>query len=58
MSVCPMHAISDDGFDRTACGGRCGSNMAILGADVCGKCVVGMPCTSRDPSGNGGENDG
>ena len=58
MSVCPMQAISDEGFDRTACGGRCESNMDILGADVCGKCVVGMPCTSGDPSDDGGENDG
>ena len=50
MRACPIHALGDSGFDRDACGERCFSNKDVFGEDVCGKCVVGMPCSFRDPS--------
>ena len=50
IRACPIHALGVGGFDRDACGSRCYSNKEVLGEDVCGKCVVGMPCSFKDPS--------
>lgn len=50
MDVCPVSALSDDGFDRSACEGRCNSNLPLVDFHICGKCMVGMPCTFSDPT--------
>ena len=48
---CPIGALGERGtFDRRACYDRLNGFDRRLGADVCGKCVVGLPCTFRDPS--------
>jgi epoxyqueuosine reductase QueG len=50
---CPAGAYKDGFFDRHACYSRCLHNAALhneLGfADVCGKCLCGLPCSSRSP---------
>lgn len=48
--VCPGEALDGKGFDRDACDRRCDENGRALGPTVCGKCMVGMPCSFRDPS--------
>lgn len=51
---CPVGALDERGaFDRRACYERLCDFDRRLGADVCGKCVVGLPCTFRDPSAPG-----
>lgn len=52
--VCVQHcwsgALTEGGFDRHKCYGVCGQNDAIYpGAHVCGKCVVGLPCSFKRP---------
>ena len=52
---CHVGAYNNDGvFDRHKCYEACLKNAEIhrtIGlADVCGKCLVGLPCSSRDPS--------
>ncbi|MDR2158803.1 MAG: hypothetical protein LBP23_01910 [Treponema sp.] len=51
---CPAGAYGPGGFDRHACYAQCLDNAEkyrSLGlADVCGKCLVSVPCTRRDPS--------
>lgn len=51
---CPAGAYTPEGFDRHRCYARCLENARryeSLGlADVCGKCVTGLPCSLRDPS--------
>lgn len=43
---CPSGALSERGFDRRACLEMCERNDALYpGADVCGKCVVNLPCS-------------
>ena len=52
---CVAGALTETGanFDRHACYSVCLQNAerhADLGlADVCGRCAVGVPCTSTDP---------
>ena len=49
---CVASALRDDGFDRRACWDVCCENAAIHQhpeALVCGKCDVGLPCSSRIP---------
>ena len=50
---CPSEALSADRFDRKACYARCLMNeerwLSLGKADVCGKCLVGVPCTLRNP---------
>lgn len=50
---CPSEALSADGFDRQKCYATCLKNeerwQALGKADVCGKCLVGVPCTLGDP---------
>ncbi len=48
---CPIGALTEEGFDRLKChlhlegNGKKTSN----GATVCGKCLVGMPCSFKRP---------
>lgn len=47
---CFSGALSVDGFDRFKCYDECLKNEVLhSGADVCGKCVVGLPCSFRRP---------
>ncbi len=50
---CVNEALFVDRFDRHRCYAKClenGRAFALLGkADVCGKCVVGLPCSFRVP---------
>jgi len=52
---CPVSAYGGSGnFDRYACYQVCLKNAKLyhqtIGfADVCGKCLVGLPCSSREP---------
>jgi epoxyqueuosine reductase QueG len=51
---CPIGALSEDGFDRQACWALCLENADPAKgtgiADVCGKCVSGVPCAIVDPA--------
>jgi hypothetical protein len=51
---CVNDALHDDGFDRFRCYQMCLANSELhrsLGtADVCGKCLVGVPCSFTDPA--------
>ncbi len=46
---CVGNALTPDSFDRQACWRACEENEGLYGADVCGKCDVGLPCSSRVP---------
>jgi len=52
---CPVKAYEESGnFNRHACYKVCLKNAALyketIGfADVCGKCLVGLPCSSKEP---------
>lgn len=51
--LCVQHcftgALTESGFDRFKCLAQCMKNDAIYpGADVCGKCVVELPCSHRE----------
>jgi epoxyqueuosine reductase QueG len=52
VARCPTGALRPDGFDRHLCYGLCLENAErhrTLGlADVCGKCVSGLPCSYRE----------
>lgn len=50
MDVCPARALTAFSFERGDCEARCSSNVALVGEQVCGKCMNGMPCTFTDPS--------
>ncbi|HAK45139.1 MAG TPA: (Fe-S)-binding protein [Spirochaeta sp.] len=50
---CVNGALTTDGFDRFKCYDMClendaANNIGTL-ADVCGKCIAGMPCSNRNP---------
>lgn len=46
MSRCEVGALRVDSFDRIKCLGQCMRNYEKYpGADVCGKCVVELPCS-------------
>lgn len=51
---CVMGALAPEGFDRHSCYAMCLENAdryAEIGlADVCGKCLVGMPCSKINPA--------
>lgn len=50
VAHCVAGALSPEGFDRDRCYAQCLENAARRpGADVCGKCVVGLPCAFRRP---------
>ena len=54
---CPSGALTREGYDRSLCGRICAENeqahrhgsVPVNGADICGKCAVGLPCTFRRP---------
>ena len=50
---CPVGAYASGSFDRHACYARCMHNAALYSdvglADVCGKCICGLPCSLRTP---------
>ena len=48
MRRCVGNAL-EGGFGRSTCYGICIENLKKYGADICGKCVVGLPCTHRMP---------
>lgn len=54
VSRCVNDALTLDGFDRHKCYEMCLQNdklYADLGlCDVCGKCLVNLPCSTRNPS--------
>lgn len=41
---CPTGALTENSFDRKKCYAVCRKAEEELGADVCGKCAVGIPC--------------
>jgi epoxyqueuosine reductase QueG len=53
VSRCVGEALTASGFDRVKCYALCRRNeelhKGIGKADVCGKCVVGLPCSWTDP---------
>ncbi len=48
---CVNGALTVNGFDRFKCLEACHANedRHYRGAEVCGKCMVGLPCTGRKP---------
>ncbi|MFL8711410.1 epoxyqueuosine reductase [Clostridioides sp. GD02377] len=54
VSKCVKGALKEDGFDRNQCYEMCMLNEAkysyIGGCDICGKCIVGVPCSVISPS--------
>ncbi len=53
VTRCANGALRDDRFDRKRCYATClqnGAAFAAMGkADVCGKCLVGLPCSFTNP---------
>ena len=49
MQRCVGSALGKDGFDRDGCNRICSGNEEKMGQSVCGKCVVGLPCSYRAP---------
>lgn len=47
---CFSGALTADGFDRQKCYQMTCRNLEAYGADCCGKCDVGLPCSYRDPT--------
>ncbi|MDR2484158.1 MAG: hypothetical protein LBD55_02040 [Treponema sp.] len=52
---CTAGAYTPEGFDRNICYALCvenaGRHASIGGyADVCGKCLAGLPCSTKDPA--------
>lgn len=47
--ACPTGALRIENFDREACQQMCDENQAFSGSDCCGKCLVGLPCSTRTP---------
>lgn len=47
---CPVGALTAEGFDRYRCMNRLNQNQAAHSpASVCGKCLVGLPCSHKNP---------
>ncbi len=53
IGKCVADAYTDHSFDRFRCYAQCLENAQLhceMGyADVCGKCLVGLPCSYRAP---------
>lgn len=50
VNRCFSGALTKNGYDRHKCYLICLKNKSLYkGADVCGKCVVGLPCSFRRP---------
>ena len=56
---CVINAYENENFDRHKCYAQCLKNSeyheAVGLADVCGKCLVGLPCSVREPSPHHGD---
>lgn len=48
VSHCTAGALKTEGFDRFRCHDVCSAR--IYGNDTCGKCVVNLPCTYKNPT--------
>ena len=46
---CFAGALTTEGFDRFRCSETLKTNLPIVGQEVCGKCVTGIPCAYRIP---------
>lgn len=50
MKRCVSGALTPEGFNRHLCDGTSAANSSKFeGVSVCGKCIVGMPCSYRNP---------
>lgn len=50
VKKCPIHALDlTKPFNRRTCASRLSEFEKRLGADACGKCIVGLPCTYNNP---------
>ena len=53
LDRCPVEALSPNGFARQRCSARVNKNARIDRpwgpTTVCGKCLVGLPCSFEDP---------
>lgn len=49
VKKCEVGALTYESFDRFKCSKNCKKNVEIFGVDVCGKCVVELPCSYRNP---------
>lgn len=48
--LCPVQALHGDApFERVKCSDNLAHMRQAYGTGACGKCVVGMPCTFRNP---------
>ncbi|HGL6960996.1 TPA: epoxyqueuosine reductase [Clostridioides difficile] len=54
VNKCVKEALKEDGFNRNKCYEMCMINEKkytyIGGCDICGKCIVGVPCSVINPS--------
>lgn len=58
MRRCRIHAINPGGFDRWACDKDPDRSRETYQVFACAKCIVGLPCSFRDPSKAGTTEDG
>ncbi len=49
VDACSFGALNLEGFDRHRCLEQLGINEKLVGAGVCGKCAVGLPCSFGIP---------
>ncbi|NNK84229.1 MAG: 4Fe-4S binding protein, partial [Desulfobacterales bacterium] len=57
VEMCPVNALTEDGFDRHKCWDRLNENIRVLdyfsdlpkSTDVCAKCVAVLPCSFSNP---------
>jgi len=57
IKVCPVTALSEEGFERRLCWDRLWDNRSVLeyfsdlpeSTDVCGKCATMTPCSFKNP---------
>ncbi|MBU5337197.1 epoxyqueuosine reductase [Intestinibacter bartlettii] len=49
VKKCEVGALTYESFDRFKCSKNCKKNVEVFGVDVCGKCVVELPCSYRKP---------
>ncbi len=57
IEMCPVNALTEDGFDRHKCWDRLNENRRVLdyfsdlpkSTDVCAKCVAVLPCSFKNP---------
>ena len=48
INRCTEQALTLEGFDRQKCSDTC-DRTQLFGHGICGKCVVNLPCTYKDP---------